>query len=60
MTPITGIARKFFEACEAGKGWDVCKAYCSAVATFSAQAEPLAETPLWVRVGLMTDRLQLG
>ena len=25
-----------------------------------AQAEPLAETPLWVRVGLMKDRLQLG
>jgi predicted ester cyclase len=43
MTPITGIARKFFEACEAGKGWDACKAYCSGDATFSAQAEPLAD-----------------
>jgi predicted ester cyclase len=42
MTPITGIARKFFEACETGKGWDGCKAYCKPDATFSAQAEPLA------------------
>ena len=42
MTPITGIARKFFEACEAGKGWDGCKAYCTPDATFAAQAEPLA------------------
>ena len=43
MTPITGIARKFFEACETGKGWDGCKAYCKPDATFSAQAEPLAD-----------------
>ena len=43
MTPITGIARKFFEACEAGKGWEGCNAYCNADATFSAQAEPLAD-----------------
>src|SRR5438132_919249 len=40
--PITEIAKQFFEACEAGKGWDVCKAYCRPDATFSAQAEPLA------------------
>jgi len=36
MTPITGIARKFFEACETGKGWDGCKAYCQPNATLSA------------------------
>ncbi len=41
MTPITAIAGKFFEACEAGKGWEGCKAYCKPEATFSAQAEPL-------------------
>jgi predicted ester cyclase len=41
--PITETAKKFFEACEAGKGWEVCKEYCTADATFSAQAEPLAE-----------------
>ena len=43
MTPIAGIARQFFEACEAGQGWDACKAYCHPNATFSAQAEPLAD-----------------
>ena len=26
MTSITEIARKFFEACETGKGWEGCKA----------------------------------
>ena len=41
--PITETAKNFFEACEAGKGWEVCKEYCTADATFSAQAEPLAE-----------------
>ncbi|MGE0698889.1 MAG: nuclear transport factor 2 family protein [Hyphomicrobiaceae bacterium] len=40
---ITETARKFFEACETGKGWEGCKAYCRPGATFSAQAEPLAE-----------------
>ena len=39
---ITEVAKQFFEACEAGKGWDGCKAYCKPGATFSAQAEPLA------------------
>jgi predicted ester cyclase len=42
MTSITTVAKEFFEACETGKGWDGCKAYCHASATFSAQAEPLA------------------
>jgi hypothetical protein len=36
------VATRFFEACEAGKGWEACKAYCKPDATFSAQAEPLA------------------
>jgi len=44
MTSITAVAKKFFEACETGKGWQTCKEYCKADATFSAQAEPLAET----------------
>jgi len=42
MVPITAIAKDFFAACEAGKGWEVCKAYCTPDATFAAQAEPLA------------------
>ncbi len=43
MASITGIAENFFEACETGKGWDACKEYCKSDATFSAQAEPLAD-----------------
>ena len=43
MSSITATARDFFDACETGKGWEGCKAYCTADATFSAQAEPLAE-----------------
>jgi predicted ester cyclase len=43
MMTITGIASKFFDACEPGKGWAVCQEYCHAGATFSAQAEPLAD-----------------
>jgi len=42
VNPLTSTAEKFFEACETGKGWEVCKAYCSPNATFAAQAEPLA------------------
>src|SRR5262249_39604859 len=43
MASITEIAAKFFEACETGKGWEGCKSYCKPNATFSAQAEPLAD-----------------
>ena len=42
MSNITEIARQFFEACEIGRGWEGCKAYCTPDAGFSAQAEPLA------------------
>ncbi|HWE86509.1 MAG TPA: nuclear transport factor 2 family protein [Terracidiphilus sp.] len=40
---IADQAMAFFQACEAGKGWEVCSAYCASDATFSAQAEPLLE-----------------
>src|SRR5689334_20656431 len=40
-TSITSLAEAFFEACETGKGWEACSAYCTPGATFSAQAEPL-------------------
>lgn len=43
MTSIKETAMKFFEACEKGKGWNECKSYCTADATFCAQAEPLAD-----------------
>lgn len=43
MADITSIARQFFDACENGKGWEVCRSYRMPDASFSAQAEPLAE-----------------
>ena len=43
MGSIAAIAEHFFVACEGGHGWDVCKAYCTPDATFTAQAEPLAD-----------------
>jgi predicted ester cyclase len=59
MTPIAKVAEEFFEACETGKGWEVCRQYCTPGSTFSAQAEPLAEVRSlqqytdWVK-GLLT------
>ncbi len=43
MSSITETAKAFFDACETGKGWDGCAAYCAPDATFVAQAEPLAD-----------------
>ena len=43
MAAIQDVARQFFEACEAGKGWATCQAYCKPDASFSSQAEPLVD-----------------
>jgi predicted ester cyclase len=40
---MAGTAAQFFEACETGKGWAECSQYCTDDATFTAQAEPLAD-----------------
>ena len=40
---ITETARAFFDACETGKGWAGCSRYCQPGATFTAQAEPIAD-----------------
>lgn len=37
-------AKAFFEACETGKGWDGCRLFCHANASFSCQADALADT----------------
>lgn len=37
-------AHAFFEACETGKGWQACQSWCHAGATFSCQADALADT----------------
>jgi steroid delta-isomerase-like uncharacterized protein len=41
MASIRNTAQEFFNACETGKGWDGCQAYCHSTATFSAQAGAL-------------------
>ena len=41
MPSMMQTAERFFEACETGKGWDVCQQYCHPDATFSAQAGAL-------------------
>ena len=43
MTMIE-TASAFFEACETGKGWDGCKSWCHDNASFSCQADALADT----------------
>lgn len=40
---ITETAMAFFDACESGKGWEGCSTFCQPDASFSAQAEPLAD-----------------
>jgi predicted ester cyclase len=42
MSTMIESAKLFFDACEAGKGWEGCKAYCHPDATFSAQTGTLA------------------
>ncbi len=40
---ISDTARKFVDACDGGKGWDVCKQWCHEGASFSVQADALAD-----------------
>jgi predicted ester cyclase len=40
---ITDTAKAFFEACDTGRGWEACSAFCHPDASFAAQAEPLAD-----------------
>ena len=43
MSTMHSTAERFFDACETGKGWEVCREFCHPGATFSAQADALAE-----------------
>jgi predicted ester cyclase len=53
-------AKAFFVACETGQGWDACQAYCKSGATFSAQAEMLANiSTLQQYTGWMHDLLEI-
>ena len=42
MSSIKATAEQFFDACETGKGWEVCQRYCHTGATFTAQAGALS------------------
>jgi len=42
LNTIKETAERFFDACETGKGWEGCRAYCHPAATFSAQAAALS------------------
>jgi len=52
-------AKAFFDACETGKGWEACNDWCTDDASFSCQADALADTTLlsdycdWMK-GLLT------
>jgi len=37
-------AQAFFDACETGKGWEICQDWCAKDASFACQAGALAET----------------
>jgi ketosteroid isomerase-like protein len=41
---IADTATAFFESCETGKGSEVCQQWCHPDATFSCQADALADT----------------
>jgi predicted ester cyclase len=43
MSANVDTANQFFEACETGKGWAVCKEFCHPDATFSSQTSALAD-----------------
>jgi len=45
MADITSIAKEFFEACEAGKGWEGCRTYCLPTASFAAQSGATHRNP---------------
>jgi predicted ester cyclase len=40
---ISETAKAFLDACDTGKGWAGCSQFCHPGATFSVQADPLAE-----------------
>ena len=43
MSENLETARALFDACDTGKGWEGCKDYCHADASFSAQSGVLAD-----------------
>jgi predicted ester cyclase len=42
MSSMKDTAEQFFAACETGQGWDVCRQFCHADASFASQTGALA------------------
>ena len=49
-------AKQFFEACETGKGWETCKAFCHHDATFSSQTTVLSDISQFRRLLRMDEK----
>jgi len=45
MSNVKDITTYFFDACETGKGWDVCRQYCHDDAGFRAQNSYMRGAP---------------
>ena len=43
MSDMKQTALAFFDACETGKGWEGCEAYCASNASFACQSGALAD-----------------
>jgi len=55
MSSIRETAAQFFDACETGRGWEACSAYCHPDATFSSQADTFAAVPT---IEVYTDEMK--
>lgn len=63
MAAMPETARAFFEACEAGRGWEACAPFCTPDAGFACQADVLAKVTTveryaeWMKrqLGVLTD-----
>lgn len=41
---MVDAGRQFVDACDSGKGWEICQAWCHDGATFACEADALADT----------------
>ena len=57
MSDMERTAKAFFEACETGEGWEACKQFCKPDATFSCQADALADVKTLPGIYRLDERL---
>jgi len=58
MNSIRDTAERFFEACEAGRGWKVCSKYCHPAAT--GVGAPLATAEVAVAFAGLGSAVVIG